>query len=220
MDTGPRRGQPADIRDMTRSGEYKEVVKEIKELNWEALSSKELQELMYLSHVSAVEFAEALRIALQLHPDDPQLREMADGELETDNMPYGDYTEPGDHAAYLEHFLATYNITPSPYLQAAGDAYLAATRQLSDEVRAMSIFSREEELHGIFGRILEATDWSAPGLEEYKNYLEQHIEFDSQEGGHDDLTKQFPVDDRVKPFYEARREMYRAIPALFEKSDE
>ena len=42
----------------------KEVVRKIKELDWEHLNAEELVVVWYLSYVAAVEFAEALRIAL------------------------------------------------------------------------------------------------------------------------------------------------------------
>jgi len=204
--------------------EYEKVIEEIKELNWESLDGKELQQLMYLSYISAREFAEALRIALELYPDDEQLKEMARGELQTQNLKFEDpadgevYNQQGDHADYLNHFLKKYHLEKgSKTLKEYADAYLEACRALEDKVRAMSVFSREEELSGIFREILKAKNWDDGALPAFKDYLEKHIDFDSKEGGHAELTKKFPVDDSVKLFYEARLKMYRAIPRLFEK---
>ncbi len=199
-----------------RSPEYRAVVEEIKELGWENLDSKDLQRLIYLSHASAREFAAALRIALTLYPENKNLQEMAAGELQTDNMALGDYTKPGDHADYLNHFIRKNELRYDPDLELAAAEYLKACDALDAETRAMTIFSREEELPGIFQRILQARDWTAPALAEFKHYLEEHIRIDTGEGGHGDLTKDFPIDDRVKPFYEARLNMYRVVKKLFE----
>lgn len=196
---------------------FKNIVREIRELPWELLDGQELQRLMFISEVYAREFAEALRIALRLHPDHPDLRDMARGELDTTNLRFGDYTLAGDHADFLSFYLQRHGIHGDALLLQHASAYVTACRQLSPEVRAMSVFSREEELSGIFRQILQAPDWTAPGLVAFRFYMEQHILFDTAEGGHHDLTKGFPVDDRLVPFYTARINTYRAIPRLFER---
>ncbi|MDO8594336.1 MAG: DUF3050 domain-containing protein [bacterium] len=199
--------------------EYKEVVEQIKNLNWENLDGKELQEVMYLSYVSAREFAEALRIATRLYPDNANLKEMAQGELRTSNIAFDDYHQAGDHADFLAHFLKKYELEDDASLERHAEAYREVCRALPDAIRAMTIFSREEELSGIFKRILEAKDWSEEGLPAFRYYLAEHIALDAGEGGHAELTKEFPIDDRVKSFYEARLEMYKAVPKLFEEKD-
>jgi hypothetical protein len=196
---------------------YREVVEAIKNLHWEKLEAREMQQLMYCSYISAREFAEALRVALELYPEDAQLQEMARGEIETTNLPYEDYTQAGDHADYLEHFIRKSGIEPNKDVRAHGETYLEACRKQDSYVRAMTIFSREEELPGIFQRILQAPDWSAEGLPAFRHYLEKHIYLDTSSGGHHDLTQHFPVDERVKLFYEARLDMYRGIPELFQE---
>ena len=82
----------------------------------------------------------------------------------------------------------------------------------------MSIFSREIEYAGVFEEILKIPDWTSPGLPEFKFYMEQHIALDSCDGGHKDLTSEFIVDERVRSFYEARLNSYKAIPKLFEEN--
>lgn len=193
---------------------YEWVVDQIRSLHWDALNPNDLQRLMYLSYQSACEFAEALRIALKLYPENTNLKEMADWELKTWNLKHQDYQIDGDHAEYLLHFMTKYWIVPDESLEAAALKYRNFCSQLSDEVRAMTIFSREEKLPGIFERILQATDWSAPGLPEFKHYLEEHIRLDTQDWGHHDLVKDLSIDDSVKWFYEARLEMYYAINNL------
>ena len=41
---------------------YKNTVEDIKGLNWGSLSTEELQQVMFFSYASALEFARALRI--------------------------------------------------------------------------------------------------------------------------------------------------------------
>jgi len=152
---------------------------------------------------------------LREYPDNVNLMEMARGELETTNLRFADYRQAGDHADFLAYFLANNRISGDALLHRHAQEYLHACRALSAPVRAMSVFSREEELSGIFREILLAPDWSAPGLEAFRFYLAQHILFDSTDGGHHDLTKVFEVDDRLVPFYIARLNTYRSIPKLF-----
>lgn len=204
---------------------FKNIVAHIKALPWETLKSEDLLRVMHLSHASAREFAEALRIALRLYPDNVKLREMAQGELDADNLSFDDYRQPGDHAEFLAHFLAKIEMLPDPAIDAHIDTYRERCRELDDETRAMTIFSREGELEGIFERILQARGWptnigdespdQARILAAFQYYLGRHRELDTGDGGHHDLTKEFPVDERVAPFYEARLQMYRAVSALF-----
>lgn len=201
--------------------EYKSVVERIKQLNWPELSSSDLTSVWYLSWVAAVEFAEALRIALDIYPQHRGLTLMARGELKTKNLRLEDFLQAGDHYEFLEHFLKKYGVVEriDQSLVEHGERYLQACRKLSGYDRAMTVFSRELELSGIFERILEAPDWSAPGLYAFRHYLARHIQFDSSAGGHHDLTSDFPVDDRVLPFYQARLESFRLIPTLFSRAD-
>src|SRR5439155_12683454 len=105
-----------------------------------------------------------------------------------------------------------------PELGAASADYLAACRSLDTETRAMTVFSREEVLSGIFARFLDARDWSGQGLYAFKHYLTRHIILNSSVGGHHDLTSDFPIDDGVLPFYEARLESFRLVPSLAESA--
>jgi hypothetical protein len=203
-----------DIEDLR----HKSVVRQIRGLNWENLDSDDLQVVMYLSYVAAVEFAEALRIALDLYPTHEGLLEMAHGELKTKNLLLDDFQDAGDHHEFLAHFLNKHDLI-RPMRERFGaqaDAYLAECRALDENVRAMTVFSREEELSGIFARMLDAKDWSAPGVYAFRHYLSRHITFDTGEGGHHDLVSTFPIDDRVYPFYAARYETFKLLPHLFE----
>lgn len=198
---------------------YTDFVARIRDLKWSKLTARELQSVMILSGYAAREFAESLRIALRLHPTSGELAEVAAGEIQTINLRFGDFARPGDHADFLWHFIDKYHLVekcPREVVE-AGEQYATAVRRLSDDVRAMSIFSREHELPDIFREVLKVVDWSADGLAAYRYYLSRHILLDSQPGGHAELLDSFPVDDSVAPFYTARLDLYRCIPKLFSK---
>jgi hypothetical protein len=196
---------------------HKQIVRAIAGLTWENLSTTELQELMVLSAYAAREFAESLRIALEIYPKSIEFQEMALGEINTENLKFGGYKKSGDHADFLWHFINKHRLADLyPDAQRAGERYLAQVQGLPKEVRAMSVVSRERELPGIFRRVLEAKDWSAQGLDAFRYYLAEHIHLDSMEGGHGDLLAGFGVTEEVGAFYQIRMDMYRCIPNLFE----
>jgi Protein of unknown function (DUF3050) len=198
--------------------EYKRWVEKIVSLPFEDLGSRELVQVCYLSWVSAVEFAEALRLAQDAYGDHAGLQEMIEGELQTDNLSYGDYSRAGDHFEFLAHFLDKQG-GRGEFDAELGDVaaeYLAACQALPPHIRAMSVFSREEELSRIFERVLDAPEerWDLPVLGAYRYYLQRHIELDSEEGGHADLISDIAVDDHVAPFYHARFRLYRKLPTF------
>lgn len=201
---------------------YKTTVAKIRDLPWHRLNGDELQAVMYLSWVAAVEFGEALRITLKLYPTHAGLREMAHGELKTKNLLLEDFVQAGDHHEFLGHFLRKDGLMErmeARYGELA-ERYLAECRSLSEADRAMTVFSREDELSGIFAEILKAPDWTAPNVYAFQHYLSRHISFDTGEGGHHDLTSDFHVDERVAPFYAARLETFRLIPGLWRTEDD
>lgn len=195
---------------------YKQLVNDIKNLKWRNLSADELEELMILSAYAAIEFAESLRITLELYPESCGLKEMASGELNTNNLLFNDYNRTGNHADFLFHFIDKNSLIANrPEIRDAGNKYRYEVRKLKPEIRAMSIVSREHELPGIFREILKARNWSTPSLAAFRYYLEQHIYLDSKEGGHADLLSGYQVTDEVASFYRVRLEMYLCIPSLF-----
>jgi len=196
---------------------YTVIASVVRNLGWARLSGPELQSVMILSGFAAREFAESFRIALRLHQTSVNLKNVASEEIRTGNLQFEDYSEPGDHADFLWHFIGREELArvcPRETME-AGARYLSAVWTLPPEVRAMSIFSRERELPGIFSQVLRAKDWSALGLPAYRYYLKRHIYLDSREGGHAELLAGFPVDESVAAFWEARLDMYRCIPTLF-----
>lgn len=197
---------------------YKTWVAKIVDLPFQDLDSRELTGVCYLSWVSAIEFAEALRVAQRQHGDHAGLQEMIAGELRTTNLSYDDYQRAGDHYEFLAHFLTKHGeMEPlAAQLGAVAAEYLDECRSFDEHTRAMTVFSREEELPRIFTRFLESPkeNWDTPLLGAYRYYLERHIALDSAEGGHADLISDIPVDDRVEPFYHARFRLYRQLPTF------
>jgi len=80
---------------------YRTITNAIVRLPFARLPVQGLMNLMVFSAHFAREFAESLRIARELHPEHIGLRQMAEGELATDNLQYEDYTRAGDHADFL-----------------------------------------------------------------------------------------------------------------------
>jgi hypothetical protein len=190
---------------------YKDVVSDIRNLPWCRLGETGLHQLMHLSHASAVEFAESLRIALSLYPKDELLQMMANGELKTNNLQFGNYTQTANHSEFLNHFLQENSIACQASTQQSITAYFSYCRDLSHEVRAMTVFSREYELSGIFNEILKAKNWDTPALQAFNYYLRTHIHLDTDDGGHYQLTAHRNVDEQVEPFYKARLRMYSCL---------
>lgn len=211
---------PANTENVGLIGQnrYKTWVKKILDLPFEDLGSTELVRMCYLSWVTAIEFAEALRVAERLYGDHAGLRNMIAGELQTTNLAFDDYHRAGDHHEFLAHFLARHGHTDelAAELGSAGTEYLDRCRELDDLTRAMSVFSREEELPRIFTRFLRSPErnWKLPLLRAYRYYLERHIALDSDEGGHADMICDLPFDDRIEPFYHARFRLYRRVPTF------
>ncbi|HEY4482929.1 MAG TPA: hypothetical protein VI953_02020 [Candidatus Paceibacterota bacterium] len=189
---------------------YKEIVRKIAELDWGKASPGDI---VLLSRCTAKEFATSLRFASKVYQNDDRLSEMMAGELKTENMIFEDYAKTGDHWEFLEHFINKHDIRPSkPELETAMDEYNGFVESLADADRAMTVFSREEELTSIFEKIVSARDWDNLGLGFYRYYLKQHILFDSGDKGHAWLTKHFPLHEgTLEKFYEARLKLYSAL---------
>ena len=194
---------------------YKNIVSEITNLPWSQFDPKEI---IYLSLTSAVEFAQSLRCALNVYPENTNLQQMAYGELNTNNLYYDDYSRKGDHWQFLDHFCQDQksgifiSVHWKYKIASACDKYYKTLESMSDAERAMTIFSREHELPNIFEEILRAHKWRALGFGFYEYYLERHIELDGEEGGHANLVADFETDDEVLlKFYKARLELYQSL---------
>lgn len=195
-------------------------VEKIRTLLWGAVP---LCDLVVASAYSALEFAESLRIALKLFPDSLPLRQMAEEELETTNLRFGNYNERGDHAAFLWFYIDKFNLLAhtAPHVVKACEDYIQKIRTLPEEVRVMSIVSREVELPGIFQEIRQVLEnktlFSSTPMPEwawaYRYFVEEHIRLDAQPGGHaEQVADLLPLDDdRVEEFWELRLELYQSL---------
>ncbi len=191
---------------------YKDLVKKIADLDWAKASPGDI---ILLSRGTAVEFADSLRVATHLYPKDERLAEMVQGELKTDNMRFEDYKKKGDHWEFLDYFIHKLQIVASKDgLALAIKKYSDVVENFSDTDRAMTVFSREEELTLIFKKILQAHDWDGLGFGFYRHYLESHILFDSGAKGHHYLTQHFPIhehEDVLERFYKIRLNLYSVL---------
>lgn len=194
----------------TLTGNYKDLVQKITDLSWHTASPADI---ILLSRCTAMEFASSLRLAKKLYQNDERLAGMMRGELETDNMTFDDYRKHGDHWEFLDHFISKHNIRASK--SSLGDTMIEYTKSVdgfSDVDRAMTVFSREEELTSIFEKIITAHDWDLLGYGFYKYYLKQHIFFDSGEQGHAWLTQHFPLHElTLEDFYSIRLKLYSTL---------
>ncbi|MEZ4211146.1 MAG: DUF3050 domain-containing protein [Candidatus Paceibacterota bacterium] len=188
---------------------YQEKVRQILELPWGDYSP---YSIVMISLATAREFAESLRLALEVFPDDKNLKLMAAGVLGTTNLTYGNYKQLGDHWQFLSHFTVRFPHEASEFIRRSShvtEEYLDAVRSMTDKERAMTIFSREQELPGIFKKILDSQNWEGYHLGFYRYYLEEHIRLDSEEGGHAELTQAHELNSEVLDrFYAARLDLY------------
>jgi hypothetical protein len=192
---------------------YKNTLQEIINLPWENLSSTNLEKLMIISYFNAIEFAESLRIALRMYPKNYNLKLMAIGELKTDNLQFDDFKKKGDHSEFLEYFIKKFDLIKKyPNVMDLGDKYLKEIRNLSDKTRAMSVISRENELHKIFQKVKINSNFSSKVLESYYYFLDMHITLDTEEGGHSDLVSEIEIDDSIDEFYVIRLKIYNELP--------
>ncbi|MDB5258898.1 MAG: hypothetical protein JWO73_106 [Candidatus Taylorbacteria bacterium] len=200
---------------------YIQIAQQITNLNWSGLSVADLQALLILSAYAADEFAESLRLARALYPESKGFEDMAAGELQTGNLKFGDYSKVDDHSEFLWFFDTMYfgENTVSKEVRESGGVYMRKVRTMTPPLRAMSVISRLREFSGMPALILKAPGWCGTAeLLAFRYYLEKHAALDSGQWNHAEMFSGFQVDDSVAPFYEARLDMYRVIPRLFEKN--
>ncbi|HVC52575.1 MAG TPA: hypothetical protein VND87_11185 [Stellaceae bacterium] len=200
---------------------FEAVIDEICRLRWEVLTAAELMQIAKAYYYFSIQFRENLEIACRLHPADPQLQRLREGECDTDNLsPWPGVTEIReklDHDEFMRRLLAFQTIARDDELSGVGQSYLALARSLDDAVRAASIASYEDGgLTRVFNAILRVTEWRGAGPGAFKFFLEQHIRFDSDDGeGHGALARHLTPDDRILPLWAAFRDMLAvAAPAL------
>jgi hypothetical protein len=171
----------------------------------------------------SIQFRESLYCAYKLHPADAQLQSLVREECDTDNLsPWPDVSMVGEkmnHDEFMRRvlLLSPIDSTLKSVVEAAGERYLARTRQLDEYTRAMSITSYEcGGLESVFKAILHARHWNTPLLAGFRHFLLKHIMFDSDPNlGHGALIQHLVPDDRIRILWiEFRDLLMTAMPSL------
>lgn len=200
-----------------------EVVEQLCNLNWPALSLDELIDVAWTYYYFSIQFRENLAIARKLLPDDKQLEELDRGERDTDNLsPFPDVVTSGERVDHDEFMRRALLLTPIDdirrrRLESIGAAYLEKVRSADNWTRATSLASYEDGgLEKVFGSMLRAPHWDDPLLQAFKHFLEKHILFDADaENGHGGLCRHLPPNDGVRGLWAAFKDsLVSAVPTL------
>jgi hypothetical protein len=202
---------------------YEHVINDICNFNWINLTQEDLINVAWVYYYFSVQFRENLEVARNLYPDDDRLRQLDQGERDTDNLsPWPGVAAIGErmnHDEFMRRTLTLTTISESRRrdLAALGQAYLTKIRAMNDDNRASAIASYEDGgLERVFRAILKAPHWSNPLLQAFRHFLAEHIRFDSDpEQGHGALCRHLTPDDRVHALWaEFRQMLVRAAPRL------
>ena len=202
---------------------YKRVIDDICDLNWTSLSQKDLVNVTWAYYYFSIQFREGLELARALYPEDDRLRQLDQGERDTDNLsPWPGVAAIGEkmnHDEFMRRTLTLTTISESRRrnLTGIGQIYLSKIRAMDDNSRASAIASYEDGgLERVFRAILQAPHWGNPLLKAFKHFLTEHIRFDSDpEQGHGALCRHLTPDDRVHALWvEFRKLLIQAVPRL------
>jgi hypothetical protein len=206
---------------------FQEVIAGIRDMSWTSLTETETLDVAWAYYFFSVQFRESLNAALDLFPDDTRLRELREGECDTDNLsPWPGVAAAGERLNHDEFMRRLLLLTPVPEahearLRDVGARYLAATRSLDQFSRALSISSYEDGgLETVFTAMLTAPCWETPALRAFKHFLMEHIRFDSDvDNGHGALARHLQPDERVLPLWIAFRDiLIESVPSLIRKA--
>jgi hypothetical protein len=202
---------------------YAQVINEICDLNWSALSRDELIDVAWAYYFFSVQFCENVGIARRLHPNDKRLEELDRGERDTDNLsPCPGVVGVGekvDHDEFMRRALRLEAIDElrRRRLLTIGAAYLDKVRAADDATRTLSLPTYEDGgLERVFRSILLAPDWDGPLLEAFKHFLVGHIALDSDpREGHGSLCRHLTPNARVLELWLAfKQSLVAAAPNL------
>jgi hypothetical protein len=205
------------------ASQFEGVIDDICGLNWPNLGENDLVSVAWAYYYFSVQFRECLEIARKLYPDDNQLLELDRGERDTDNLsPWPGVAAAGERMNHDEFMRRTLELEKIPETQqrnlaAIGQAYLSKVRAMDGNSRAMALASYEDGgLERVFRAFLTAPKWNGPILQAFEHFLVKHIEFDSDpEQGHGALCRHLTPDDRIRPLWEAFKQMLiEATPRL------
>jgi hypothetical protein len=202
---------------------YKKLIQDICDLKWTNLPQEDLISVAWAYYYFSVQFRECLEIARKLYPDDERLLELDHGERDTSNLsPWPGVAAPGEKMNHDEFMRRTLELTQIPEsrkreLTAIGQGYLARTRAMDPNVRALALASYEDGgLEAVFEAFLTAPTWDGPLLQAFRHFLAEHIRFDSDpDGGHGALCRHLVPDERVGALWaEFKQILIEAAPRL------
>jgi hypothetical protein len=205
------------------SKRYRQVVEDIANLNWPALSRDDLLAIAWAYYYFSVQFRENLELACEMNPWDELLMELRAGECDTSNLsPYPGVADRGEkmnHDEFMRRLLGLSELDEAvrARVQALGVAYLSFSRAVDPIARVLSISSYEDGgLEAVFQAILLAPDWGNPSLAAFRHFLVEHIRFDSDvDAGHGALSRHLVPDDRICELWEEfRKLLVGAAPVL------
>src|SRR5579863_8592291 len=137
---------------------YQKVIDDICDLKWDVLDQEDVISIAWVYYYFSVQFRENLEIARKLYPDDDRLLELDHGERDTNNLsPWPGVAAPGEKMNHDEFMRRALELTQIPEsrkreLTAIGQGYLATTRAMDPNVRALALASYEDGgLEAVFG---------------------------------------------------------------------
>ena len=213
----------ASFSNIPSVGGCEEVVENICQLNWSALTRDDLIDTAWIYYFFSVQFCENVGIARDLFPDDKRLEELDHGERNTDNLsPYPGVVTDGEKVDHDEFMRRTLQLTAIAAerrrrLEAIGEAYLEKVRAVDAMTRTMSLQSYEDGgLEKVFRTILSAPQWDGALLQAFRHFLEGHIKLDSDpDHPHGSLCRHLEPSARVRELWAAFRDaLTEGVPAL------
>ncbi|HML11044.1 MAG TPA: hypothetical protein VK432_09295 [Stellaceae bacterium] len=190
-------------------------------MGWDELNCDEVMRVATAYYFFSVQFRENLEVARDFHPNDDKLAALCEGECDTDNLsPWPGIAAAGErmnHDEFMRRVIELHPAAKDQRLIESGLAYLEKTRGIDPAARAASIASYEDGgLSRVFGAMLRAPHWYGQGQRAFRFFLEQHIDFDSDDGAcHGSLSRHLQADDRVLPLWTLFRDLLvRAVPKL------
>jgi len=213
---------------------YKESIQKIHDLDW---SKANPARIIRIAIFFAKEFSDTARACKKLYARVSEFEDFISGELDTNNLQYAQYGITADHHEFLSTFFWNrYNILNETGMKRGSAVYDCLTEDnrliyireeivrnkyevyvgnLCDDEKMATLVSREVKLKGIFQKILNAFDWEMEGYGYYKYFLERHIELDSADGGHEELTSRLidleDYEEVLEKFWLLRWRVYKTL---------
>jgi len=129
---------------------YEQVIDDICDLNWSNLSQEDVVNVAWAHYHFSVQFRESPELACALYPDDDRLRQLDQGERNTDNLsPWPGVAAIGErmnHDEFMRRTLALTTISESQRrnLATIGQVYLTKTRTMDEHLGRLQLASRHE----------------------------------------------------------------------------